>query len=503
MSQTTTRHISLKDAIGYGIGDFYGGGQGALTVSYLALFWTRYSGLSIATAQAILGMSAMISALAALVFGILDDNLYRFRIGRKFGRRRIILLVTSPLILTGIVMWIPDLPVWMYALAYMLWVVLAQLFGTAYSALPGEMSGDFADRTKLSTVRLCISTAAGTSIPLIFSAVLSIIGEAGPQGYMLCAITITICFSAAVLYCWKNTWEMSVEQAGFADFQNRGKQPFLWSDVWRRTINIAREYASTLRIRVFRQHLALYLLIMIAMDVFGQTFVFFVVYNWMRPAAFASLLLGCTVISLPLMPLFSWLLVQVGPRKLYTASFVGCLSGTVFLAIAWVLVGRIDVQVWTIYAVVAALWFFACKALCGYLPWAVFPFISDVDQIVTKRYRTSTFIGIQAAIRQLLGGIVMIGVGFVLASSGFDAALSVQSRTAQVTLACVTLGWFAVSMVLCWLIVRNFKLSKQTDGVVLAEIARLSAGGEKCDVSEQTRTVVESLTGVAYEDCWK
>ena len=40
------------------------------------------------------------------------------------------------------------------------------------------------------------------------------------------------------------------------------------------------------------------------MDIFGQTFVFFVVYDWNHTAAFASLLLGCAAISLPLMPLF-------------------------------------------------------------------------------------------------------------------------------------------------------------------------------------------------------
>ena len=40
------------------------------------------------------------------------------------------------------------------------------------------------------------------------------------------------------------------------------------------------------------------------MDIFGQTFVFFVVYDWNHTAASASLLLGCAAISLPLMPLF-------------------------------------------------------------------------------------------------------------------------------------------------------------------------------------------------------
>ena len=50
------------------------------------------------------------------------------------------------------------------------------------------------------------------------------------------------------------------------------------------------------------------------MDIFGQTFVFFVVYDWNHTAAFASLLRGCAAISLPLMPLFGIGMTKLGPR---------------------------------------------------------------------------------------------------------------------------------------------------------------------------------------------
>ena len=52
------------------------------------------------------------------------------------------------------------------------------------------------------------------------------------------------------------------------------------------------------------------------MDIFGQTFVFFVVYDWNHTAAFASLLLGCAAISLPLMPLFGIGMTKLGPPGL-------------------------------------------------------------------------------------------------------------------------------------------------------------------------------------------
>lgn len=61
----------------------------------------------------------------------------------------------------------------------------------------------------------------------------------------------------------------------------------------RRARLVLREYASTLRVKEFRKHLAIYLLVQVTMDVFGQMFVFFVVHDWNHTAAFASLMPGC------------------------------------------------------------------------------------------------------------------------------------------------------------------------------------------------------------------
>ena len=46
-------------------------------------------------------------------------------------------------------------------------------------------------------------------------------------------------------------------------------------------------------------------------------------------------------------------------------------------------------------------------------------------------------------------------------------------------------------------------IDKRTDSVVLAEITRLRNGGAKADVTDDTRRVVERLTGLPYERCWR
>ena len=502
---THPRKITLREAVGFGIGDFYGGGQLTIVATYLALFWTKFCGMSISTSQTVIGLSALISAVAALMFGVFDDNLYRYSLGRRFGRRRFLLMIIGPMLLVGIFLWIPGLPVIAYALVYVFWVVLAQLFQTAYNPLPGEMTPDFNSRTKLSTVRLFISTGAATLIPLAGSAVLSVMGERTPAGYMIFTIGTTVLFALAVFACWRSTWEMTPEAAGFGAWASGERHD---GDIglagWmKRAGKVLREYATTLRIKEFRKHLSIYLLVQVSMDVFGQTFVFYVVYDWNRTAAFASLLLGCSAVSLPLMPVFGWAMTRIGPKRLYAINFIGCLTGVAWMFAAWMLVDTLPGAAWTAFTVAGALWFFAFKSLCGYLPWAVFPYIADIDQIVTRRYRSATFSGIQASFRQLGSGLATICVGLVLGAVGFDATLTEQSLTAKIGLAAVLLGWFACAMIVCWIVSAHLVINKRTDSIVLAEITRLRNGGAKSDVNPEVQGIVEHLTGLPYAQIWR
>lgn len=229
-------------------------------------------------------------------------------------------------------------------------------------------------------------------------------------------------FGIYVFACWRCTWEMTSETAGFgAHARGEKRDGHVGMAGWlRRARLVLREYASALRVKEFRKHLAIYLLVQVTMDVFGQTFVFFVVHDWNHTAAFASLMPGCAAVSLPLMPVFGWAMTKIGPKRLYAINFIGWL-GTAWLFAAWMLVGTLP-EPW----------------------WTVFPYIADIDQIVTRRYRSATFSGIQASFRQLGSGIATIAAGLVLGAVGFDATRARQTTVAGIGLGAVLLGWFTV-----------------------------------------------------------
>lgn len=496
--------IRFRDAVGFGAGDFYGGGNQVINASYVALFWTRFCGLNIQTAQGILGSAAFVSALAALCFGAFGDGLFRHRLGRRFGRRHLILAVSCPLILFGILLWVPGLPAWAYLAVFMIWIVTTQLFQTAYGALPNEMTEDYQDRTLLTTTRLFISTLSCTLIPLAASGVLALLGEGRALSYQVFGMGFTLLFCLAVFHTWRTTWELTPSQAGYGqDGQTaaggnpevHGRPALTW---WRHLARMGREYLSTLRIATFRRHLAIYLLVQMSMDAFGGTFMFFVLFDWDRSATFGSLMLSSVFISLPLMPLFGKAVNTIGPKRLYTINFAGCLTGVAWLTASWLLAGHLKDPAWTIFTVLGCLFFFAFKSLCGFIPWSVFPLIADVDQIITGKNRSATFGGLQSCLRQICSGVVTTSIGLILAASGFDASRPSQPRGAQLTLAALLLGWFALNMSICWVISRRLDIDRRTDGILAAETSRLRAGGSKADVDPETRAVVEDLTGLPY-----
>lgn len=280
-------------------------------------------------------------------------------------------------------------------------------------------------------------------------------------------------FGIYVFACWRCTWEMTPETAGFgAHAWGEKRDGHVGMVGWlRRARLVLREYASTLRVKELRKHLAIYLLVQVTMDVFGQTFVFFVVHDWNHTAAFASL-----------MPVFGWAMTKIGPKRLYAINFIGWL-GTAWLFAAWMLVGTLP-EPW----------------------WAVFPYIADIDQIVTRRYRSATFSGIQASFRQLGSGIATIGrrPGAGRGRLRRDARMAddggghwIGSRAAGLVYR------LAVAMVICWIVSAHLAINKRTDGIVLTEITRLRNGGDKVDVTPETRHVVERLTGLPYESCWR
>lgn len=289
-------------------------------------------------------------------------------------------------------------------------------------------------------------------------------------------------FGIYVFACWRCTWEMTPETAGFgAHARGEKRDGHVGMAGWlRRARLVLREYASTLRVKEFRKHLAIYLLVQVTMDVFGQTFVFFVVHDWNHTAAFASLLLGCAAVSLPLMPVFGWAMTKIGPKRLYAINFIGWLG----LAVRGVDAGR-----------------HAAGTVVGGVP-VHRGHRPDRDSPVPFRHVLrhsgivpSAGLGNSDDCRRPGAGRGRLRRDAHTADDG--GGHWIGSRAAGLVYR------LTVAMVICWIVSAHLAINKRADGIVLTEITRLRNGGDKADGTPETRHVVERLTGLPYENCWR
>ncbi|MDR2660582.1 MAG: MFS transporter, partial [Lactobacillaceae bacterium] len=471
--------------------------------TYLALFWTRYAGLDISQVQNIQGVTLILSAVTAIIIGGLSDNFFKFKLGQRFGRRRFFLLFGAPVLLLTTAMWIPNLSYWWYFAIFFLWTMLNQIIMIPYSTIPSEMTTNFNGRTILSSTRMFISGLSGTIIPIVGAALLKTMGDKGAT-YQTIGTLFIVLFSIALVISYKTTWNGKIAEADLLELEEakKNKQKFSLTRWFKEIGSVIWGYLTTLRIRAFQRHMAIYLLGVTMMDIFGAVFVFYVIYVLGKDAAFASAMLALGIIWNPTAPLTAWMFAKLGVNKMYSFAFAGMI--TLLLGFYWLStqVATMSSGLFTTWAlVIGTIWLFF-KSFAYSLPWNVFPFVPDVDEIVTRHRREGAFSAMVLFLRRVTQGFSAIIVGMYLKHVGFDATLKTQSAAAHQGLINVLVWWVIAGLVVAWIISLGFRLNSHTHAVLLNEMERLREGGSKAEVTPEAKKVVEDLTGVKYEKVW-
>ena len=85
---------------------------------------------------------------------------------------------------------------------------------------------------------------------------------------------------------------------------------------------------------------------------------------------------------------------------------------------------------------------------------------------------------------------------------GFVSGASTQPQSAVNAIAGVLLIGVGGLAIIGIVFSCRMKLNHKTHKIVIDEIDRVHAGGRKEDVSEETRNVIEKLTGISYDKCF-
>lgn len=497
----TGRKVGMWRSIAFGVTDLMGGGYGALIGAYLMFFFTTFCNLNPLEAGTIIGLAKIVDSITAIIMGKLSDAFWKTKLGRKYGRRHFFLLIGSPIILIVYsLLWIPGIGFWYYLGIYCLVEVAVTMVMIPYETLPSEMTTDYNERSKMSTTRMFFSGSITSIVTLVGGIVISIMGDKNAYAYTVIGITFAIIFAIAILITYKFTWERPVSEI-------QALQPKVQSGESAPSRNVfvmfwvaMKAYFSTLKVKAFRQHMYIYLLGVTAQDLFSGAFIYFIVFGYNLSTSTASWLLSLGIIGLPLTPVNYWLFTRLGARRCYIFYFtlvILCLGGYYWMYLLKMSEGMLIIML----AILSTIYLFF-KGGAYSIPWNVFPFIPDVDEIMTSQRREGEFAAMMNFIRKVTSGIASVVLGWILAENGFKTGATTQSPQAINAIVLTLVFGTGILTLIALLLAITFKLDVKTHKVLIGEINRLKAGGKKADVTPEAKKVAEELTGVDYSKLW-
>ena len=144
---------------------------------------------------------------------------------------------------------------------------------------------------------------------------------------------------------------------------------------------------------------------------------------------------------------------------------------------------------------------------CVMTPYNMLAFVIDSDEIITTKRREGIYAGMMTFLRKIAQALALffVGVGleFVQYQEPINDVVQIQSDS---TLMGIRLMFFVVPFALLMLgIVSSFrfKISPQNHVVLMNEIERMKTGGQKNEVSADTKIIVEEITGLPYDRLWQ
>lgn len=491
----TPKKINVWRGIGFGMTDLMGGGWNNI-VSGVIFVFVMSNGISPALAGAITGIGRIFDALFSLFFGAITDGFYRNKLGQKFGRRHFFILLGG--ILFAVVFplfWVKSTNWIYYLIVYVAIELIIAMILIPWETLPTEMTNDYNLRTVLSGSRMVIS-ATGTA--LVFFILAALKHMQNPNAYLITGIIWTIIFVVAIFTSYRSTWERPLTEEYVKKLNSQPRLSL--SEFLKKTVD---DYFSTFKNKSFRQHLAIYLLSFTGKDFYSTMLPTFIVccINGAKDDL-PWTLQAMSVIGILATLVATRLMITHGPRFLYGLGYSTILLTMVGYIATWIF----NLKNPLVILIVISLFYQCGRAVLEFTPWNVFPFIPDVDRIMTRQDRAGIYAAVMTFFRKSTGAIASWIAGILLEVIGFNSKTMLNYGTTPHSIQFGIMLIFFVGPVLLvgwalW-ISRKFKLNRDTHEILKNEINRLEDGGSKAKVSPETKKVVEELTGESYDKVW-
>ena len=469
-----SKKLSYKSMLAVAVGEFFGGGAFNIVNFLYPGFLALAVGLPPHYAGMVILIARLVDAFIDPPIGYLSD---KFRV--RFGTRRKTLMVSAPLIVIALFLMFypysdPSLTVrfLLALLSYVLFVCVQSSVMIPYYSLASEITDDYTERARLTTLRLVFSISA--SIICVALPGLIVDFFEGNVGY----IAMSLIFGTIFMIC-----------VGITAFCSReGIPPPNDTDSFK-----IRDFKQPLQIKTFRQYLYIFLTCQITMAVMSALFFFYVDFYFCRDLTAdgqtnvvgligAAIMFGMQIVALP------FYLKVVKKTSKTTAYMIGAIIWIVGALFLFFIPANSDPVF--LYILAAVLGFGISGP--GLIPHAIFPDVVDVGNLRFGKRAAGIFGGVSNLTIQIGQAIGIAAVMAIIGAAGFveqdispgAVPLTAQSLSAQNAIiwimALAPLIFLSIGVYTC----TRYKLTKEKHEQVIAAL----------DANEEEKArVLESL----------
>ncbi len=485
------RQVKFGHYLAYGSNDFLGAGAMSIIGFWILFFYTTFCGLTAAEAGIIFVVARLLDAFFSPVIGYISDHFHRTRLGRKFGRRRFFILIAIPLLPSFALMWVEGHSFWYYLITYCFFELVYAMQIIPYETLAAEMSPDYKTKAKFAGARIVcgqIANIAAMWLPGVIIAHFG--GRESADTFLYLGILFSVFFVFVALAVYLFTWERPVSEIPAAD-QGPMKSPFT-------NLNqLFEDLAATLRVRAFRLHLGMYLGGYISQDILNGVLSFILAFVFLGSVATTSQLTTWMAFAQLLsVAVTIWLALRIHAAPSYRIA-LGLFAASIIGIASLYLAGVKDLVPYLAVLVVAGLG----RGALNYIPWSIYNYMPDVDEIVTGRRREGAFAGVMTFVRKLMQSAAIFIVSQILNVAGLVPNVKIQPvEVVNVAVTIMVIGALGV-MLFGFLVSLRFKLNRDTHAVLMQEIERFKTNPGS-EPTPENRRIVEDLSGWKYEELW-
>ncbi|MDS0526439.1 MFS transporter [Clostridium sp. SHJSY1] len=486
------RKVTIKNMLGYASINFLGSGAQSLISAFLMYFYTTLCGLSATQVGVIFSVTRLIDAIGNPIIGFISDNFGKTRMGKRFGRRKSFTLIGIPLTLIVFpILWTTGHSYGFYFFINLVWEVTFTLVVVTGTTLPAEMARTAADKTKLVSAKQYCGTIASAIATFIPAQLFLVFGQDDSQAFLLTGVIYGVILSLSLVVFYLLTFERDPSEIQYSE-EAKGVGQVLKK--------IFTDIPSSLQIKTFRFHALMMLIIGIYKNLAQGVFTYFVVYVLLLSSSTTGFITSAsTLLSFIGLAIAITLCYKFGGPKTFRVAAVVVIASTLgYLGLIGLKGSSIIVPALIVAAVINTIG----KQACDYIPVFQLPFMADIDEAVTGQRREGIFSGVNGLLSKVATSIEGLLLGVVLDGFGFTKGAKVQPDSAITGLIILSVVTPIVLLLITWFITTRFNLTKESHKILVDEVNRVKAGGDKALATAEAKAVIKDLTGYDYEHCF-